>query len=88
MPLDCWPNKVATRSSVGVTGLQLASATSRLTYPKDKSMSLSSLETPLVKKATIAKILGLATSIPEHSIAQSDAAIVARQCVVGTGGIA
>ena len=42
-------------------------------------MSLSSLETPLVKKATIAKILGLATSIPEHSIAQSDAAIVAQQ---------
>ncbi len=42
-------------------------------------MSLSSIETPLVKKATIAKILGLATSIPEHSIAQSDSAIVAQQ---------
>ena len=42
-------------------------------------MSISSLESPLVKKAMIAKILGLATSIPEHSIAQSDAAIVAQQ---------
>ena len=79
MPLDRWPNKMATRSSVGVTGLQLASAIARLIYPKDKSMSLSSVETHLVKKATIAKILGLATSIPAYSMAQSDAAIVAQQ---------
>ena len=42
-------------------------------------MSLSSLETPMVQRATVATILGLATAVPEHSIAQSDAAIVAQQ---------
>ncbi len=42
-------------------------------------MSLSSLDTPVVKKKTFAKILGLGTASPEHSIAQSDAAIVAQQ---------
>ena len=64
---------------MGFTGVQLASATSGLTYPKDKSMNLSSLETPPVQRATFSKILGLGTSVPEHSIAQSDAAIVAQQ---------
>lgn len=42
-------------------------------------MSLSSLETPVAKTATVAKILGIATAIPEHSIEQGDAAIVAQQ---------
>ena len=42
-------------------------------------MSLSSLETPMIQRATLATILGLATAVPEHSIAQSDAAIVAQQ---------
>jgi len=42
-------------------------------------MSLLSLETPLVLKATEAKILGMGTAIPEHSIAQADAAIVAQK---------
>ena len=42
-------------------------------------MSLSSLETPLIQKAIHAKILGLGIAAPEHSIAQSDAAIVAQQ---------
>ena len=42
-------------------------------------MSLSSLETPLIQKKTFAKILGLGTASPEHSIAQSDAAMVAQQ---------
>ena len=42
-------------------------------------MSLSSLETPRVQRATVATILGLATAVPEQSIAQCDAAIVAQQ---------
>ncbi len=42
-------------------------------------MSLSSLETPVVQEVTAAKILGLGTAVPEYSIAQSDAAIVAQQ---------
>ncbi len=42
-------------------------------------MSSSSLETPVTQTATVATILGVATAIPEHSIAQSDAASVAQQ---------
>ena len=42
-------------------------------------MSGSSLEIPLVQRATVATILGLATAVPEHSIGQGDAAIVAQQ---------
>ncbi len=42
-------------------------------------MSLSSLATPVVQGVTLAKILGLGTAVPEYSIAQSDAAIVAQQ---------
>jgi predicted naringenin-chalcone synthase len=57
----------------------MASAIARLTYPKDKSMSLSSLEIPLVQRASVATILGLATAVPKYSIGQGDAAIVAQQ---------
>ncbi len=42
-------------------------------------MSLSSLETPIAQRATFARILGVATAVPEYSIAQEDAAIVAQQ---------
>ncbi len=42
-------------------------------------MSLSSLATPVVQEVTCAKILGLGTAVPEYSIAQSDAAVVAQQ---------
>ena len=42
-------------------------------------MSLSSLETPVEREATVANILGLGTAVPVHSIAQRDAAIVAQQ---------
>ena len=42
-------------------------------------MSLSSLETPVDQKTIHAKILGLGIAAPEHSIAQSDAAIIAQQ---------
>ena len=42
-------------------------------------MSLSSLETPVERRATVANILGLGTAVPVHSIAQRDAAIVAQQ---------
>ena len=42
-------------------------------------MSLSSLETPITQRATVAQILGVATAVPEHSILQEDAAIVAQQ---------
>ena len=42
-------------------------------------MSSSSLETRLTQKKTLARILGLGTASPEHSIAQSEAAIVAQQ---------
>ncbi len=42
-------------------------------------MSLSSLESPVAQRAAVAKILGMATAVPEHSITQADAAIVAQQ---------
>lgn len=42
-------------------------------------MSLLSLETPMVLKATHTKILGLGTATPEHSIEQADAATIAQQ---------
>ena len=57
----------------------MAPTIASLTYPKDESMSLSSLETPVVQRASVATILGLATAVPEHSIEQGDAAIVAQQ---------
>jgi predicted naringenin-chalcone synthase len=79
MPLDRWPNPMAAWCCMGFTCLQLDSAIARCTYPKDKSMSLSSLETTVAQRTTIAKILGSATAVPEYSIAQSDAAMVAQQ---------
>jgi len=42
-------------------------------------MSLSSVEIPAIQTKTSARILGMATAVPEHSIAQSDSAIVAQQ---------
>jgi predicted naringenin-chalcone synthase len=42
-------------------------------------MSLISLDTPVVLKATDSKILGLGIATPEHSIAQEDAAMVAQK---------
>jgi len=42
-------------------------------------MSFTSVMTPVSQRATVAQILGLATAVPNNSIAQSDAALVAQQ---------
>jgi predicted naringenin-chalcone synthase len=70
---------MAARRSVGFTGMRLASASACLTHPKDEPMSLSSLETRVVQETAFAKILGLGTAVPAHSIAQCDAAVIAQQ---------
>ena len=77
--MDRESDSLAPRRVVGFTGMQLDSTTASLTHPKDKSMSLSSYEPTETHRATVAKILGLATAVPEYSIAQSDAALVAQQ---------
>jgi len=82
VPLDCRQDTMAAQCCRRPTSLRLANATASILPSKDSAMSLFRLQTPIARGAQLATILGLATAAPEHSIAQSDAAIVAQQLML------